>query len=82
MYNVHVPFPSLWSIDGSFERRRWPPRVQTATVVDEEKFQFELTLLDDKRPAIEMHWVVAVDVNGEFRLLVDWTHLRQDDLSN
>lgn len=82
MYNVHVPFPSLWSIDGSFERRRWPPRAQTAAAVDEDRLQFELTLLDDKRPALGMHWVVMVGESGEFRLLVEWTHLRQDDLSN
>jgi hypothetical protein len=76
MYNVHVPFPFLWSIDGSFERRRWPPRAQPTTAVDEDSYQFELAQLDDERPAVQMQWVVTIDANGELCLRTDWTCLR------
>ena len=75
-YNVRVPFSFLWSIDGSLERRRWPPRAQAAAAVDEDRFQFELARLDDKRPAVQMQWAVVVDGNGEFGLRADWTRLR------
>jgi hypothetical protein len=75
MYNVHVPFGFLWSIDGSFDRRRWPPRAQGATAVDEESFRFELTSLIDENPVLKMHWVVVMDPNGGFSLRAEWNSL-------
>lgn len=75
------PFPFLWSIDGSFDRRRWPPR-QIATAVEElDSFQFHLSSFDDKRPVVMMDWVVVVDVNGGFSLRIEWA-LKLDGPSN
>ena len=82
MYNVHVPFPFLWSIDGSFERRRWPPRAQATAAVYEDSYQFELTRLDDKRPAVRMHWMVTIDANGGFCLRTDWTRLKPGEFDS
>jgi hypothetical protein len=72
MSNMHVPFSFLWSLDGSFERRRWPPRAQSTTAVYEESYQFKLTRLGDKRCAMQMRWEVMINANGEFRLRTEW----------
>jgi hypothetical protein len=77
MYNVHVPHHFLWSIDGSFDRRRWPPRAQSATAVDEESFRFELTSLNGERSVLKMHWLVLIDAKGGFRLRAEWGSLQE-----
>jgi hypothetical protein len=72
MYNVHVPYRFLWSIDGSFDRRR-SPRTQTATAVEEEDaFPFELNSLNDERFVLKMHWVAVIDANGGLSLRAEW----------
>jgi hypothetical protein len=76
MSNVHVPFSFLWSLDGSFERRRWPPRAQSATAVYEESYQVKLIRLGDKRPEVQMRWVGMIDVNGEFSLRTEWASFK------
>jgi hypothetical protein len=81
-YNVRVPFTFLWSIDGSFERRRWPPRAQTATAESEDSYPLELTRFDDERPGVQMQWVGKIDANGKFCLRVDWTHLRSGEFDS
>jgi hypothetical protein len=82
MYNVSVPFQFLWSIDGSFERRRWPPRAQTATAEYEDSYPLELTRRDDAKPPVQMNWVPAIDAKGEFCLRVDWTHLKPGEFDS
>lgn len=77
MYNVHVPNSFLWSIDGSFDRRRWPPRAQGATVVDEESFRLELASLNDERFVVKMRWVVVIDANGRFGLRAEWNSFEE-----
>lgn len=75
MYNVYVPNGFLWSIDGSLERRRWPPRAQAAAVVDEESFRLELASLDDERFMAKMRWVVVIEAKGGFSLRAEWNPL-------
>jgi hypothetical protein len=77
MYNVHVPHRFLWSHDGSFERRRWPPRAQAARVVDEESFRFVLLSLNNERLVVQMHWVVVIDAKGRFGLRAEWNSLEE-----
>jgi hypothetical protein len=75
MYNVHVPYRFLWSIDGSFDRRRWP-RTQTATAVEEEdSFDFELSSLSEERFVLKMQWVALIDANGGLSLRSEWNSL-------
>jgi hypothetical protein len=77
MYNVHVPHRFLWSIDGSLDRRRWPPRAQGATAVGEESLRFELTSLNGERSVLNMHWLVLIDAKGGFRLQAEWGSLQE-----
>ena len=77
MYNVHVPHRILWSTDGSFERRRWPPRAQASTIVDEESFRFVLTSFHDERFVVRLHWVVVIDAKGRFGLRAEWGSLEE-----
>jgi hypothetical protein len=77
MYNVRVPSSFLWSIDESFERRRWPPRAQTATVVDQDSYPFELTRLYGERCPVKMHWAVVINANEGLTLRAEWSPLRQ-----
>ena len=77
MYNVHVPHSFLWSTDGSFERRRWPPRAQASTIVDEESFRFVLTSFNDERLVVKMHWVVVLKANGRFGLRAEWSSFEE-----
>jgi hypothetical protein len=73
MYNVHVPYHFLWSIDGSFERRRWPPRAQAATPIENaDSYQFEPNSFEDDRPALKLRWVVVIHAKGSFSLQPQW----------
>jgi hypothetical protein len=75
MYNVHVPYRFLWSVDGSFDRRRWP-RTHTATAVGEEDgFPSEVSSLNGERFLLTMHWVAVIDANGGLCLRTEWNSL-------
>jgi hypothetical protein len=82
MYNVHVPYRFLWSNDGSFDRRRWPPRAQAATVVNEESFRFVLASFNNERLVVKMHWEIVIDAKGRFRLRAEWDSLQERKLDS
>jgi hypothetical protein len=46
--------------------------------VEEEIARFEVIPSNDRRPVLEIHWVLVIEADGGFSLRAEWNHLRLD----